>query len=293
MTKLDKLIELNHLEKQNRRNRLEDKLKQQEFYGEIEEFFDPLTKTLSANNEQNLALSEQTLRAIDWQNQELDKQTKMIGETASQIEQAGSQFNETAAKMGETASQIGETLKVTINQTQDIAPAKLLHDMGAQTNPQLKLELVDLPSRRYKMNGVDITLEQGAFLVRDNVYEFSEGFTDFLTKSNVTYDDKVEEDGNKIKRFLKDIRYDLGKGDKKSARYRTIKRIMEVRDDIFGRGLNGNPNNLVERLDLLILETKAGHHGLYDEMLDISKQLLSMNIINQNQLDNFVFYYGK
>ena len=143
------------------------------------------------------------------------------------------------------------------------------------------------------MNGVDITLEQGAFLVRDNVYEFSEGFTDFLTKTNVTYDDKVEEDENKIKRFLKDIRYDLGKGDKKSARYRTIKRIMEVRDDIFGRGLNGNPNNLVERLELLILETKAGHDGLYDEMLDISKQLLSMNIFNQNQLDNFVFNYGE
>ena len=300
MTKLDKLIELNNLEKQNRRNRLEDKLKQQEYYGEIEELFDSLTKTLNANNEQNLALSEQTLRAIDWQNQELDKQTKMIGETASQIEQAGYQFNETASKMGETASQIGETLRGTIKQTQDIAPvyvdtktAKLLHDMGAQTNPPLKLELVDLPSRRYKTNGVDITLEQGAFLVRDNVYELSEGFTDFLTKSNVTYDDKVEEDESKIKRFLKDIRYDLGKGDKKSARYRTIKRMMEVRDDIFGRGLNGNPNNLVERLELLIIETKAGHDGLYDEMLDISKQLLSMNIINQNQLDNFVFNYGK
>ena len=68
---------------------------------------------------------------------------------------------------------------------------------------------------------------------------------------------------------------------------------MEVRDDIFGRGLNGNPNNLVERLELLILETKASHDGLYDEMLDISKQLLSMHIINQNQLDNFVFNYGK
>ena len=68
---------------------------------------------------------------------------------------------------------------------------------------------------------------------------------------------------------------------------------MGVRDDIIGRGLNGNSNNLVERLELLILETKAGHDGLYDEMLDISKQLLSMNIINHEQLDNFVFSYGK
>ena len=54
-----------------------------------------------------------------------------------------------------------------------------------------------------------------------------------------------------------------------------------------------DPNKLVERLELLILETKAGHGGLYDEMLDISKQLLFMNIINQEQLDNFVFNYGK
>ena len=129
--------------------------------------------------------------------------------------------------------------------------------MGGQTNPQIKLNLVDLPTRRYKMNDVGFTLEQSAFLVTDNIYEFSEGFTDFLTKSNVLYDD-IEEDENKIKRFLKDIRYDVGKGDKKSARYKTIKRIMGVKDYVFGRGLNSNPNanNLVERLKLLILETK-------------------------------------
>ena len=42
-------------------------------------------------------------------------------------------------------------------------------------------------------------------------------------------------------------------------------------------------NNLVKRLEILILETKAGHDGLYDEMLDISKQLLSMKIFNEEQ----------
>ena len=54
-----------------------------------------------------------------------------------------------------------------------------------------------------------------------------------------------------------------------------------------------NPIKLVERLDLFILETKAGHDGLYDEMLNISKELLSMDFINQEQLDKFVFNYGK
>ena len=102
-TKLETLIKLNNLEKQKRRNRLEDKIKQKEYYGETEELFDPLTKTLNANNEHNQLLSEQTLRAIDWQNQELDKQTKMI-------QQAGFQIVETASRIGENTSKIDETL---------------------------------------------------------------------------------------------------------------------------------------------------------------------------------------
>ena len=50
------------------------------------------------------------------------------------------------------------------------------------------------------MNDVYITLEQSEFLVKDNFCEFSEGFTDFLTKSNALYDD-IGEDENKIKGF--------------------------------------------------------------------------------------------
>ena len=104
----------------------------------------------------------------------------------------------------------------------------------------------------------------------------------------------------------------MSKSDKKNSRYRTIKPILGVKDNVFGKGLNsfdiceGAPplvgvtrlalpqaGCLTERLELLILETKAGHDGLYDEMLNISKQLLSMNNINQEQADNFVFNCGK
>ena len=50
----------------------------------------------------------------------------------------------------------------------------------------------------------------------------------------------------------------------------------ETDKQIEASGLSkADPNSQVERLELLILETKAGHDGLYDEMLDISKQLLS------------------
>ena len=160
--------------------------------------------------------------------------------------------------------------------------------MGAQTKPQLDLNLVDLPTRRYKMNGVNLTLEQVAFIVKDNIYEFSDGFTNFLTKSNVTYD-KIEEDENKKKTFSLDIGYDLGKGDKKSSRYKTVKHILGGKEKIYGRGLTKDKlsnhscnsfNNLTEKLELLILETKAGHDEVFDETLNTSKKLLSMNIIN-------------
>ena len=65
MAILDKIIELSKLEKQNRKNRLEDKLKQQEYYGEIEELFDPLTKTLNTNAETMQALQNKTLAVLD------------------------------------------------------------------------------------------------------------------------------------------------------------------------------------------------------------------------------------
>ena len=84
MTRLDKLIELNKLQKLYRRYRLEVKLKQQEYYGEIEELFDPLTKTLKAHQTQTM---------------------EAIGETASWI-------GETAAQIGETNLRIEDNTKM-------------------------------------------------------------------------------------------------------------------------------------------------------------------------------------
>ena len=292
MTKLETFIELNNLEKQNRRIRLGDKLKQREYYGEIEELFDPLTKTLNANSEHNLALSEQTLRAIGWQNQELDKQTKMI-------QQAGCQYNEALMKSNDKAV---ERARDKPGLLEDKDTAQMINLMSVQSNPQLKLKFGNLDIGQFEVNGVKLIYQENAFIVKDNIYDFSDVFINFLTNPYIKYGE-IEEDENKIKRFLRDIGYDLGKGDKKSARYRAIKRIIGVNEDVYGRGLNSNPiqqschhyvdpNILVERPELLILETKTGHDGLYDEMLDISKQLLSMNIINQEQLDISVFNNG-
>ena len=219
----------------------------------------------------------------------ISETASQIGETASQIEQVGSQFNEALMKSNGKAV---EEARDKPGMLVDKDMAQIINLMSVQSNPQLKLKFGNLDIGEFEMNGVKLIYQENSVIVKDNIYELSDEFINFLTNPNIKHGE-IEEDENKMKRFLKDIRYDLGKGDKKSARYRTIKRIMGAKDDVYGRGLNSNPNNLIERLELLILATKAGHDGLYDEMLDISKQLLSMNIINQEQLDNFVFNYGK
>ena len=154
MIKLDELIELNYLEQQNRKNRLENKLKKQEYYGEIEELLDPLTKTLNANKEHNLALSEQTLRAIDWQNQELDKQIKMI-------QQAGSQFNEALMKSNGKAV---EEARDKPGMLGDKDTAQIINLMSVQSSPQLKLKFGNLDIGEIEMNGVKLIYQENAFI---------------------------------------------------------------------------------------------------------------------------------
>ena len=122
----------------------------------------------------------------------------------------------------------------------------------------------------------------------------------FVTNKDVTEKD-IRVEGNKMRfkrsqLFLSDINYNRKRGDIKSNMVKPIRRIetsfalprrnprhhtvdssseetvYESGEEVEASGLSkADQNNLVERLELLILETKAGNDGLYDEMLDISK----------------------
>ena len=194
----------------------------------------------------------------------------------------------------------------------------ILADMRKETNIQLRLVPFDANENEFTINNVPTRITPNGIKLRNNNYDFTKGFLMFITNENLTERD-INGDENKIKRFLRDIGYKQ-RGDTKSNRSKVIGRLLisiastrresfssestvydtngeeeeEEEEEIKASGLTKtDPNILVERLELLILETKAGHDGLYDEMLDISMQLLSMNNINQEQLDNFVFNYGK
>ena len=57
MGKLETLKELIRLGMENWRNRLEENLRKQEYYGELEELLDHITKTLNAYCEKKLIIA--------------------------------------------------------------------------------------------------------------------------------------------------------------------------------------------------------------------------------------------
>ena len=79
--------------------------------------------------------------------------------------------------------------------------------MGSQSNPQLKLKIKNLANREYVMNDVDITLEQNAFSIGDNLYEFSHDFINFLIKTTMAYEDLLDGDEEKNRKGF--VRYKI------------------------------------------------------------------------------------
>ena len=228
MTKPDELIELGYLEKQNRKNRLEDKLKQQEYSDEIEELFDPLTKTLNTNSEILQAHQTQTMEAIG-------ETASRIGETAKQLQKAGSQIGETGLRIDDNTNALKALEFSPVKQSgfsvrePIILPGRegklfklsnkmldILADMRKQTNIQLRLVPFDANENEFTINNVPTRITPNGIKLRNNNYNFTKGFLMFITNKNVTKGD-IKGDENKIKRFLSDIGYKQ-RGDTKSNR---------------------------------------------------------------------------
>ena len=86
--------------------------------------------------------------------------------------------------------------------------------MCKQTNKQLELKLVDPNSNKFKINCAVVSLAPNGIKVEGRVYDFSRGFTLFVTNKDVT-EKHIRGQGNKIRLFLSDINYNRKRGDTK------------------------------------------------------------------------------
>ena len=206
MTKLETLIKLNNLEKQNRGNRLEEKLRQQEYYGDMEDLFDPLTKTLNTNSEVWQTLQNQTLEASAYNTNVLK---------ALDPQQQNNFLDDRAVTLKDDR---GKTFTV------DNDMIAILIKMGKQRNNQFQLKSVDANSNKFKINGVDVSLVPDGIKKKGKVYDFSKGFAIFITNEYVT-ERVIKGDEDKLKKFLREIGYKQ-RGDTKSNRSKLIRRMF-------------------------------------------------------------------
>ena len=213
MTRLYKLKELNKLQKLKRRNRLDDKLKQPDSYGEIEELFDPLTKTLNTNSEILQAHQTRTMEAIG-------ESAFLIVETAAQIGETGLRIedNTNALKALEFSpvQQSGFSVREHITLPgREGKFFKLSNEMlDILADIQLRLIPFNANENEFTFNNVPPHITPDGIKLRNNNYDFTKCFLMFITNQNVTEKD-IKGDENKIKQFLRDIGYKQ-RGDTKS-----------------------------------------------------------------------------
>ena len=96
--------------------------------------------------------------------------------------------------------------------------------MVKQTNKQFRLKSVDPISNKIKINDVDVSLVPDGIKLKGKVYDFSKGFSIFITNKDLTERD-ITGDENKIKQFLRDIAYKQ-RGNTKSKRSKLIRRMF-------------------------------------------------------------------
>ena len=220
MQMLEELIKLENL---NRMKRFDKKLADQEYKQELNTLFDPVIKPINQSVEQGnklLALTEN-------QNEVLSTQNALLSQTNKALEDQNAL----------TQDLIDQDLsKAVWSPSQKLQ--QIVQQMSAQTDPQLKLIIVDANKNIFIMNNHLIRFTNESILIGNNEYRLTDGFIKFLTSKNVS---RENIDVEQVRNFLRDIDYSLGKTDKKSVRYKSIKSVLSRSGEV-----RPNPN-LIER----------------------------------------------
>ena len=205
MQMLEELIKLENL---NRMKRFDKKLAEQEYKEELNTLFDPVIKPINQSVEQGnklLALTEN-------QNEVLSTQNALLSQTNKALEDQNAL----------TQDLIDQDLsKAVWSPSQKLQ--QIVQQMSAQTDPQLKLIIVDANKNIFIMNNHLIRFTNESILIGNNEYRLTDGLIKFLTSKNVS---RENIDVEQVRNFLRDIDYSLGKTDKKSVRYKSIKSVL-------------------------------------------------------------------
>ena len=263
MEDLQKLNEAISLQKQVQEIRLKDKLGKQNFHEDMTKVFEPLTDTLKKTSE-NI--------------------TKTITENSIKNNKAIENLNEKALE---------------IMNDRGILASYLMSPLSKITNPenstQFKL-VIDSSSNRVNdlliHNTIPITLHNNLLTFRDSgkAFELKGELLKMITNKNYNVNHASLSDKKLMYDFAKEMNFDKSRVGNKSTRDRTLITLLNS-PAIMASGisktiiLSSDPNELCDRLKLLLQEKHAGNNSdiINDEIVAIVDKLLEYKCISKKQ----------
>ena len=286
--------------------RLKEKLGKQDFHYDMEEVFEPVTEKQSKQQE----LSEKQIQALrnstETTTQAIQDQTRAIQESSNTLNK---KLHKSVKEYDKISNRNNQVLTNLVNSnTVDSSIVKTVSNLLNDNNKsQFSLEPVEGSSNFFTIN--PITNPQQV-LIKGSTMTFENGNTYNLNNPDLSYFitytqlDKEIQNEKLIYNFLKDMKYDLNYGDKKSKRYYFIKNLINqytYRDQQsqLGSGLNfiflpSDPDELVDQLKLLYFEKVGGNDNpmLNEQIIAIADKLLQYQCITTNQHQNMHSTFG-
>ena len=262
---LEKLEELVSLQNQVKVVKLQDKLGEQNFHEDLKKVFEPVTKSLE-NTSENL--------------------TKAITESSTKNNQAIENINNNLLEImndrGILATYLMSPLSKITN-PENSSQFKLVKDSSSNRVNDLKIH-----------NSIPITLYGNMLTFRDTnkQFELKGDLLEMITNSKYNVNLASLADKKLMYDFAKEMHFDLKNVGNKSTRDRTLIDLLKspglivsasgVSKTIFS---SSDPNELCERLKLLLQEKHAGNNSdiIDEEIVAIIDKLLEYKCITKKQ----------
>ena len=260
---LEKLNEAVSIQNQVKVVRLQDKLGKQNFHEDMEEVFEPITKSLE-NTSENI--------------------TETITESSIENNKALSDLNEKFLELMDEKGLIAPYLA-----------SSLVNLFKSENKSQFRLKK---DQNSTKINdflmhgGIPVTLFSNIINFRDSKKTFI--LDGDLLKSVTNYkfnaDPSSPQDKKLIHEFAKEMNYDTKSTGRPSTRHTSTIKILET-PAIMASGisrtiiLSSDPNELCDRLKLLLQEKHAGNNSdiINDEIVAIVDKLVEYKCISKKQ----------
>ena len=259
---LENLNELVSLQEQVKVVKLQDKLGKENFHEDMKKVFEPVTKSLE-NTSENL--------------------TKAITETSTKnnlaIENMNNNLLEIMNDRGILATYLMSPLS-RITNPENSSQFKLVKDPSSNRVNDLKINKT-----------IPITLYGNMLTFRDTNKEFElkGDFLEMITNSKFNIDLASLSDKKLMYDFAKEMHFDTKALGKKSTRDKTLIKLIKS-PAIMASGvttifLSSNPDELCERLKLLLQEKHAGNNSyiINEEIVAIVDKLLEYKCITKKQ----------